>query len=145
MPAEHHGISIHWQLYSLLNSFLRPTSKKTSKLHINGCFFMGIHIIGIGINYSPHKGTSNAECICMTWITLTVYWTPSWWKTRTHISHTDNIMAADDPVIQVAMVSVATMLTKFSQNIPVSAPKGLTHLSLMPHICVSELGQHWFR
>ena len=142
MPAEHRGISIHWQLYCLLNSFLRTISKKTSKLHINGFFFIGIHQWLVD---SPHKGASNAECICMTWITLTVYWTPSWWKTRTHISHTDNIMAADDPVIQVAMVSVAKVLTKFSHNIPVSAPKRLTHLSLMPHICVSELGQHWFR
>ena len=24
-------------------------------------------------------------------------------------------------------------------------PYQLTHLSLVPHICVSELGQHWFR
>ena len=34
---EHHGVSNHWQLDSLLNSILKLTSKKTSKLCITGC------------------------------------------------------------------------------------------------------------
>ena len=46
-------------------------------------------------------------------------------------------------------VSVCTNDVKF-KYIPIflhsnSAFTGLTHLPLVPHICISELGQHWFR
>ena len=71
-----------------------------------------------------------------------------------------NTMVVDDMAMQGARASAAMVLTYLSWNILVSLPKGLnlpwgaqitlgkcilTHLPLVPHICISKSGQHWFR
>ena len=72
-------------------------------------------------------------------------WISSLWKTNTHLFCMNDGMAADDLATHGVRASAAMLLTQLFQNIPVSAPEELTHLPLVPHICVSESGQHRFR
>ena len=53
-------------------------------------------------------------------------WNPSLWKTRTCLSYRINTMAANVLATQGARASTVMVLTLFFQNIPVSAPPGLT-------------------
>ena len=57
-------------------------------------------------------------------------WNPSSWKTKTSLSCIGIMMLADDLVILGASALAAIVLT---------------HLPLVPHLCVSDSGLHWFR
>ena len=62
----------------------------------------------------------------LTTLRCTWSWNPSSGTARNWLSHTINMSAADDLVMQGARASVSLVLTWFSQSIQISQPGGLT-------------------
>ena len=56
-----------------------------------------------------------------------------------------NTMTAADLVMQGARASAPIALTWLYWTLQVSAPEELTYWGRVTHICVSKLGNHWFR
>ena len=54
------------------------------------------------------------------------------------------VKAVDDLIWSGASTSEDMALVLFSRKLPASVIDMLTNLPLLPHICVSKLGQHWF-
>ena len=128
----HNSISNHQLHDCLLNRLFRRRSKETSKHRVTGLCAGN----SPGTGEFPAQMASNAENASIWWhhhVGL-----PNWTSLFRYFSdHLLNMTFSFDRHCH----SLATAAPNEYEHDQIN----LTHLPLVPHICVIELGQHWFR
>ena len=147
---ERHGVSNHWQLHGCLFNHIGQHQRKQHSLGYRP-FIWEIQQCPVD---SPHKGPvmhimchQNSldmmfhEPMSVIWISKQIktfeenVWSMYWTKTKPMLCQFMN--GHHDGSEHLLTQEAPEHLCTHSVN--------LTRLSLVPHICVSELPQHWFR
>ena len=120
------GVSNHRRLYSLLNRLFRRTSKKTSRLRTTGLCEGNPPVTDDGF---PSQRASNLEMVPIDDVIM-------YHQCREMIENADIILCFNIKTV------------KAGRSLRVQCYQYWKCLSCFPlalHICVRELGQHWFR
>ena len=90
-----------------------------------------------GHRWIPRTKASDAEL----WIfSLICLWTNNWANNGNACDLRPHRLRYDVTVMLILWIGSVWFITDWSPCLF----EGLNHLPLVPHICVSELGQHWF-